>query len=167
MIPVMRASIGHKVQPNDDPKVGPLELPVDHKPSLLETQTQDSSRFPVNHCKPYIYITNSAEFLVNHCTPYTYTNDFARSPINNLMPSTYIHNCAFCVLPQPKGAHPTKPLCPLTGRTSTFACTAAGGPPGHPNPRFQTPKNQTPKTSFLNRHQGGPPPNRHTLKDAQ
>jgi hypothetical protein len=68
MIPVKQAAIGHKVQPNHDPKLGPLRLPGDYKPSLLDTQTPAFSRFPVNHCTPYTYTT----YPVNHCTPYTY-----------------------------------------------------------------------------------------------
>jgi hypothetical protein len=98
MMPVKQPSIGHKVHPNHGPKVGPLELPGDHKLSLLETQTQESSRFPVNHCKYYIYITSDTIIPVNNSKHYTYINTSAELPVNHSKHYTYTADCARCAI---------------------------------------------------------------------
>jgi len=160
MIPVkLTSSQAHQALPNHEPKLSLPELPGDRTPIPLQIQTPAFSRLPVNHCTPYTYI----KYPVNHCTPYSYTNDSNRLPLNHLPSNTYIEDCAHCVLAHSAGGQLIKALPTLLGSASTFACIAAGGPPGHPNPRFHPlkPQFQT-QTPFANPCEGVPSPNQRS-----
>ena len=157
------SSPAHQVQSNHRPKLTCLELACHHRPTFLEPETRAFSRFKVNPCTPYIYMTVGTVFPVNHRTPYTYTNDSTRLPLNHSTSNTYIKDCAHCVLAQSAGGQHTKSLPTSRGSASTFACIAAGGRPERPNPRFHPlkPKFQT-QPPFTNPCEGAPSPNQRS-----
>ena len=140
MMLLKQPSRGHEVQPNRGPKLSPLELPRTHKPRLLETQTQESSRFPVNHCIHYIYKTIGSILPVNHCIHYTYINNSAELPVSNSTPYTYTTNCARCVINPRQSLNPQHPY--KTSKT----------PPKLAKMPWQTPRLTKPTLNFTPSH---------------
>jgi hypothetical protein len=99
MIPVEQTSSpAHQVQPTHELKLSLLELPWSRRPSLFQSQHPGFSRFPINHCTPYIYTIEHPIFLVNHCTPYTYIESSTSLPVTHCTPYTYTKDCAIGVI---------------------------------------------------------------------
>src|SRR6266436_5240621 len=139
MMPVKQASfLAHQVQPNYEPKLSSLELAAAPRPSTLLSQTQEFSRFTVNHCTPYIYTKNRTVFPVNRCTPCTYTKNLARLPLTTCTSYTYIKDCALCVLTHRQGSTPPKPLTHLPHIAKPRQNCATGVPPAHPSLQSHT-----------------------------
>jgi hypothetical protein len=150
--------LAHRVQPNYELKLSPLELLRDRGPTLFQSQTNEFSRILLNHSTPYIYTTKGVGFLVKHCTPCTYTNSSAKLLLNLPTPYTYIKDCAICVINHRQGS-PSKLLPHPRGCAKTRQNCATGGPPIHPTLQSHTqPSISHPPTPFINPFERGPSP---------